>query len=192
MGTFILFNDLFMKNFILLSVIFFWLPALHAQQAPPSADDVLQDAIAKAATEHKNVFIIFHASWCGWCHKMDTAMNDRSVKKYFDDNYVIRHLTVYESKGKENLENPGALDLLIKYKGNNQGIPYWLIFDKNGKLLADSKIRSAGQGLEAGENSGCPANKQEVDNFINVLKKTSSLKEAELAIIYSRFRENEN
>ncbi|MBK7374589.1 MAG: hypothetical protein IPJ02_03205 [Chitinophagaceae bacterium] len=51
--------------------------------------------------------LIFHASWCGWCHKMDTSLNDISVKRFFDDNFVITHITVLESKGKERLENPG-------------------------------------------------------------------------------------
>ena len=108
-------------------------------------------------------------------------MNDQSVKNSFTDNYVIRHLVVYESKGKENLENPGALDLLKKYKGDDQGIPYWFVFDKEGKLLADSKLRPEGGGLETGDNTGCPASEKEVAYFVKVLKETSSLKDAELA-----------
>jgi len=160
-------------------------------QLPPSADDVLKEAYKQATAEKKNVFVIFHASWCGWCRKMDTSINDKTVKKFFDDNYVIRHLVVYESKGKEKLENPGATDLLIKYKGNDQGIPYWLIFDKEGKLLADSKMRPEGAGPEQGDNSGCPASEPEVQHFVNVLKKTSTLDDAQLKIIYARFREND-
>ena len=161
-------------------------------QSPPSADAVLNEAYSVAAKENKNVFVLFHASWCGWCHKMDSAMNDIAVRKFFTDNYVIRHLVVYESKGKENLENPGALDLLKKYKGDKQGIPYWFVFDKNGKLLADSKLRPEGGGLETGDNTGCPATEKEVLHFVKVLKQTSMLKNATLSIIEKRFRENEN
>jgi hypothetical protein len=99
---------------------------------------------------------------------------------------------VYESKGKENLENPGALDLLTKHKGNDSGIPYWLIFDKEGKLLADSKARPEGASLqEEGKNTGCPASKEEVEHFIKVLKKTTSLGKDELVKIETRFRKNE-
>lgn len=119
-------------------------------------------------------------------------MNDKTVKDFFTNNYVIRHLTVYESKGKKNLENPGAEDLLKKYKGDDQGIPYWMIFDANGKLLADSKRRSPGASLESGDNTGCPANAEEVAYFIKVLKQTSSLKDAELSLIEKRFRQNES
>lgn len=165
---------------------------LQAQPAPKHSDEVLAEASREAAREKKNVFILFHASWCGWCRKMDMSMNDASVKKYFEDNYVIRHLVVYESKGKENLENPGARELLAKYKGNDLGIPYWLVFDKDGKLLADSKMRVEGQGLEAGENVGCPATSEEVGHFITVLKETSRLGDRELEKIAELFRRNEN
>lgn len=122
----------FIKCLLIISILA--VGQLHAQEKPLSADAILKEAYATAAKEKKNVMILFHASWCGWCHKMDTSMNDPKVKNFFTDNYVIRHLVVYESKGKENLENPGALELLTKYKGNDQGIPYWFVFDKNGKL----------------------------------------------------------
>jgi thiol-disulfide isomerase/thioredoxin len=181
-----------MRSYILVFVSYLLLASAGKAQSAKSAGEILKQAYSIAAKEKKNVFVIFHASWCGWCKKMDTAMNDQSVKKFFTDNYVIRHLVVYESKGKENLENPGALELLKKYKGDDHGIPYWFIFDKEGKLLADSKFRPEGGGLETGENSGCPASEKEVAYFINVLKQTSSLTETELTIIQKRFRENEN
>jgi len=181
-----------MKASTLLLTGFLFLSIVGKSQSPEPADAILKEAGSVAAKEKKNVFVLFHASWCGWCHKMDTAMNDNSVKKFFTDNYVIRHLVVYESKGKENLENPGALDLLKKYKGDEKGIPYWLIFDKNGKLLADSKLRPDGGGLESGDNTGCPASEKEVTHFVKVLKETSSLNDDELSVIEKRFRENEN
>lgn len=177
-------------RFSILLLVFFGLSGPVAAQAP-AADSILKEARATAAREHKNVFVLFHASWCGWCRKMDAAMNDKAVGKYFDDNYVIRHLTVYESEANKKLENPGALELLTQYKGNDTGIPYWLIFDKDGKLLADSKIRPEGGGLETGDNTGCPASEAELAHFVNVLKQTSSLKDAELSVIQKRFRENE-
>ncbi|PZR21755.1 MAG: thioredoxin family protein [Citrobacter freundii] len=158
----------------------------------PSADLVLKEATATAAKEKKNVFIIFHASWCVWCHRMDTSMNDKSVKAFFDDNYVIRHLTVLESPNKKNLENPGAEEMMEKYNGKNQGIPYWLIFDNKGKFLFDSKRRPKGGGPESGDNTGCPASKPEVDYFVSVLKQTSKLTDKQLAVIYALFRKNEH
>ncbi|MEO6549435.1 MAG: thioredoxin family protein [Ferruginibacter sp.] len=158
----------------------------------PSAEIVLKKAYSTAEKEHKNVIVIFHASWCGWCHKMDSCIYDKSCSKLFADNYIICHLTVDESKGKEQLENPGASEFRKKYNGDKVGIPFFLIFNGEGKLLADSKMRTDGAGPdEAGENMGCPASKAEVAYFVKVLKQTSRLTDPQLDIIAKRFRQNE-
>lgn len=156
-----------------------------------SADAIMKDAYQLAAKEKKNVFVMFHASWCVWCHKMDTSMNDPACKKFFNDNYIIRHLVVDESKANKDLENPGADEFRKKYYGDGHGIPFWLVFDKDGKLLADSKIRGEGDGPEKGQNTGCPATEEEVTYFIEVLKKTSRITSSQLAIIKQRFRKND-
>ncbi len=59
----------------------------------------------QAKVENKNVFLIFHASWCGWCKKMEKNMDDPAVKPYFDANYVKTFITVQERAEKKNLEN---------------------------------------------------------------------------------------
>ena len=71
-----------------------------AQEAPASADAILQQAYQQATKESKKVFIIFHASWCGWCRKMDAALNDKDLKDFFGAHYVIKHITVLESDTK--------------------------------------------------------------------------------------------
>ncbi len=178
-------------HFLLLALMLVTFTATDAQQTVPSANDILKKAYTQARLENKNVFVIFHASWCGWCHKMDSSMNDEACKKYFADNYITCHLTVDESKDKKDLENPGAIEFRKKYNGENAGLPFWLIFDQRGKLLADSKMRADGVGLDAkGESIGCPATKEEVAYFIKLLKQTSSLRAAELAIIEERFTRN--
>jgi thiol-disulfide isomerase/thioredoxin len=180
-----------MKSILSFAFLLFVSSGSFSQKAPSSAEEIMKEAYSIAKKENKKVLLIFHASWCGWCHKMDTSLNDPSVKKYFDDNFVIRHMVVFESKGKENLENPGALEMLTKYNGKDDGIPFWLIFDKNEKFLADSRIKTIENGVEKFANSGCPATKEEVDYFIDVLKKTTSLKDDELEKIRVRFRKNE-
>ncbi len=157
-----------------------------AQQTPPSADEVLKKAFATAKKEKKNVFLMFHASWCGWCRKMDTAMNDAVCKQFFQDNYVIEHLTILESDGKKNLENPGAEELYKKHANTpkSSGIPFWIVFDADGKVIADAKMPD-------GSNTGCPAAVEEVEHFISVLKKSSKIDEKTSKIIFDRFRKNE-
>lgn len=178
---------------IILVILSFTLlqPVFSQAPAPLPASTVISEAVKIAAKENKKVFIMFHASWCMWCRKMNASMNDVSCKKFFDDNFVIRHLVVDESKNKKQLENPGASELRDKYYGKDQGIPFWLVFDSKGELLFDSKVRNEGEGLEKGENVGCPASEKEVSYFIDVLKKTTSLQPADLEIIRQRFRKND-
>ena len=165
-------------------ILFLSFAFIGKAQQTPSADAILKEARAKAAKENKKVMVIFHASWCGWCHKMDTSLNDPSVKAYFDKSYVITHLTIDESPDKKNLENPGAQALNKKWGGENQGIPFWIIMDKDGNILADSQI-------EPGKNVGCPASADEVAYLIKVLKKTSSINDEQIAAVEKRFRRNE-
>jgi thioredoxin-related protein len=155
-----------------------------AQNKTPSADEVLTPVYAQAAKENKKVLLIFHASWCGWCRKMDASLQDVSVKPLIDNNYITAHLTVYESRDKKELENPGALELLTEHGGAGKGLPYWLVLDKEGKVLANSLF-------QPNENSGCPASEEEVAYFISVLRKTSSLNNEQLKIIEKRFRMND-
>lgn len=155
-----------------------------SQTQAPTAANVMGPALVKAASEGKNVLLIFHASWCGWCRKMDASLNDPSIKSFIDRYYETVHLTVYESPGKKQLENPGALEFLQQHGGAGQGIPYWFVLDKKGNVLFDSQY-------SAGKNSGCPATEEEVNYFISVLRKSSSLTEEELRAIRKRFRENE-
>jgi thiol-disulfide isomerase/thioredoxin len=167
---------------------------IFAQPAatPLPAQEVLSVALKSAGLQKKNVLLMFHASWCGWCHRMDTSLNDPAVKPFFDKSYVITHLVVHESDAKKHLENPGAEELKDKYHGKGQGIPYWLVFDPQGNLIADSRIRAEGQGPDEGENCGCPALEKEVSYFISVLKKSSSLSDEALEIIRNRFRKNDH
>jgi thioredoxin-related protein len=160
--------------------------------APLSADEIVKNACKQAGRENKNVLVMFHASWCIWCHRMDSSMNDVRCKKFFDDNYVTAHLVVMESKGKENLENPAAMELMTRYNGANQGIPFWVVIDKDGKVLADCFMKPEGSGADVkGQIIGCPATQPEVDAFINVLKKTSKITPQQEAAIVTRFRQNE-
>ncbi len=164
-----------------------------SQVQPESADALLKKAYAQAKKENKKVFVIFHASWCGWCKKLDASINDPACKDYFNRSYVFVHLTVNEASDKKNLENPGAKDLLDKYAGSNSGIPFFLIYDNQGVLIADSKIRKEGEGLDKpGSNMGCPASPEEVAFFVEVLKKTSKINDQEIAAITERFKKNKN
>ncbi|HVW97967.1 MAG TPA: thioredoxin family protein [Mucilaginibacter sp.] len=166
--------------------------AAMAQSALPSSETVLNNAYAQAAKENKKVMLIFHASWCGWCKKMDASLNDPSCKKMIDDNYVIAQLDVLEQPAKANLENPGSMDVLKKFGGEKSGLPFWLILDTKGNVLANSLKPKAGETVAKPEdNVGCPATEEEVSFLDSILKKTSNLSNEDIAVIHKRFLLNQ-
>ncbi len=150
----------------------------------PTAADVLKPVYAKAAQTNKKVLLIFHASWCGWCKKMDASLADATIKTAIDRNFEIAHLTVHENGTKKELENPGGLELLTKLGGADQGLPYWLVLDAKGNKLANSEF-------EPHKNTGCPSAAEEVVYFIKVLQQTGRFTLAELEKIKLRFRKND-
>lgn len=152
---------------ILFGLFIVFATALNAQ----SANEILDKAYNQAKVENKNVFLIFHASWCGWCKKMEKNMEDPLVKEFFDKNYVKAFVTVEERGEKANLNTPGGEELVEKLGGKNQGLPYWVILDEKGNVLKDSKIN--------GENVGGPASVKEVDYLISTLEPTSKNQKVE-------------
>jgi hypothetical protein len=83
--------------------------------------------------------------------------------------------------------------MLEQYRGKGSGIPYFLIFDKTGKLLSDSKMSVTKPGSETiRSNIGCPATDQEVSAFVEILKRTSTINGPDAAVIIARFKQNRN
>lgn len=150
------------------------------QPIKESADVLLARAYEQAAKENKNVMAIFTASWCRWCNRMVEIMGNENCENLFTKNYVIVKLDVKESRRKKHLETPGATALLEKYEAEKQGIPYFMVFNKDGKLLNKSVN-------DENINIGCPASERDVTVFKQILKETSSLDKNELALIGNEF-----
>lgn len=164
----------------LLFACFFLMAGITVCNAQEEASSLMEKAYAQANKENKKVFVMFHASWCGWCKKMDKHMTGDACRKFFDDNYVTVHLTVKESPKNKDLENPGGEEILKKFKGEQAGLPFWVILDAKGKTLADSFNAK-------GENLGCPSTPEEVAEFSAKLKMTSKLTDKQLAVIRETF-----
>lgn len=148
--------------------------------AQEKADIVLNKALTEAKAKNKNVLLVFHASWCKWCKMMEKNMNLPETKPLFDKNFVTAYLDVQERGEKKSLENPGGQEIMNKYKGENAGLPFWLVLDPKGKVLADSFD-------EKGDNLGSPATQEEVNSFLAKLEKSSKLNKEELQTIQNVF-----
>jgi thioredoxin-related protein len=159
------------KIIVIVSLLLFQLGA-----AQEKADVVLNKALTEAKAGKKNVLLVFHASWCKWCKMMEKNMDLPETKPIFDKRFVTAYLDVQERGDKKSLENPGGQELMNKYKGENAGLPFWLILNPKGEVLADSFDAK-------GENLGSPATPEEVTAFIAKLGKASKLSNEEAQTI---------
>src|SRR5579871_6503134 len=106
----------------------------------PTANDLLTKANIAATSEHKQILVIFHASWCGWCKKLDEFLADPQMGKLMTDNFVIVHVDVMENGDKKAIENAGGEDLMKQWNGEKAGLPFMVIQNASGKIVADSNL----------------------------------------------------
>lgn len=154
--------------------------------APQPASDVLKAAQKQAQSSGKQVLVVFHASWCGWCKRLDAKLlDDPATSKLLSTHYVIVHLDVMEHGEQKSLENPGADTVLTTLGGAKAGLPFYAVLDTKGKKQSDS-LQMPGD-----QNIGYPGAPEEITAFISILKKTAPrMTEAERKLIADHLTKN--
>jgi thioredoxin-related protein len=141
---------------------------LGQREKPIPATEIMNVAYKEAKSSNKNIFLIFQASWCGWCKRLEKVLETPEVKEIMEDNFIIARLDVLEREEKiAELENPGGKEILIKYGGDNSGLPFYVFLDPKGNRLANSNV------MPKNMNIGFPGTSEELDAFKSLLKKTS-------------------
>lgn len=161
-----------------------------ARQEPPEAKPVpthglpLSQARRTSMLLGKPILIVFGASWCGWCKRLDGLLEKEPFKKAIEWNYILVHLNVLEPDDKKSkLEKPGAAAFLKECGGAGQGLPFYVVLDPGFKKIADSN------GMPGNKNIGYPATPEEIVAFEAFLKKTASrLSADELATLVEHLK----
>ena len=135
---------------------------------PDSAQTVLKAAFIEAQSSQKNVLLVFHATWCKWCKRLETVLHDPEIKALIDRNYIVAMLDVNERGEKiQTYENPGGQQVLSGFGGKDAGLPFVVFLNRKGNMLANSNV------MPKGQNIGYPGSKEEISAFVKLLKKTA-------------------
>ena len=175
------------KSIFMAVICVFMAVSIIAQtEKPRSATIVMAESFTKAKETGKNVFLIFHATWCSWCKKLDKVMQSDELKKIFEDNFIVTHLDVRES-GEDKIaefENPGGKELMKTLGATEKGgIPFYAFLDKKGKMLANSNV------MPKDQNIGYPGSPEELDAFAKIIKiGAPKMPESQLATIVDFFK----
>jgi thioredoxin-related protein len=119
------------------------------------AKRVLDEAISRASSEDKRVFLTFGAPWCSWCHRLHDWMAQSAIAAILDRDFVIARVDVDRMAGGK--------DMQTHYQPKSSGgIPWFAILDAQGKTLAASD--------GPGGNIGYPGAPHEIDHFLAMVK----------------------
>jgi thioredoxin-related protein len=98
--------------------------------ANANAEKDIENLIAKAKKENKNIILQAGGNWCIWCLRFNQYVQTTpELKTIVDKNYLYYHLNYSPENKNEKVfakyGNPGA-----KY-----GYPVFIVLDKNGKQI---------------------------------------------------------
>ena len=106
-------------------------PAPGLYPTNTDANKEIQEALTRAASEHKRVFLVFGADWCYDCHVLDHALHEGEAGKIVSEKFLLVHINIGEGEKNADLVKQYQIPL-------DKGVPAVAVLNADGKLLYSS------------------------------------------------------
>jgi len=105
---------------------------LYPETARAHAD--IEDALKRAAKEHKRVLVDFGGNWCGDCKVLDINLRKPENEALVARHYVLVHENVGEKGITDNLEVGQRYGIPLK-----KGVPAFAVLEPDGRVVYAQK-----------------------------------------------------
>ncbi len=95
-----------------------------------NSETELKQTLVLAQSKQKNVLLVFGSAWCAWCDRLRFLFNQNTTIKRSLENFIILHVDIGSFNKNQSLVNRYRIDL------KTNGIPYFVLLDGNGSVLA--------------------------------------------------------
>jgi thioredoxin-related protein len=133
---------------------------------PKDADALVREALLRASSDDKRLFLAFSTPGCGWCHRLSDFLAQPEIAALLDRDFLVLKVDIRRMKNGEEVMN--------RYRPKeSQGVPWYVILDAKGatKGTADASIG----------NIGYPLEPKEIDAFVTLIESQGKLQPAQIS-----------